>query len=69
MRLSALLVALPPELEPTCRILGTPDDDPAVRGISYDSRLVAPGDLFFALRGSAADGHDYLVPILWLVLF
>ena len=60
MRLSALLAALPPELEPTCRVLGTPDDDPAIRGIAYDSRLVAPDDLFFALRGSAADGHDYL---------
>jgi UDP-N-acetylmuramoyl-L-alanyl-D-glutamate--2,6-diaminopimelate ligase len=60
MRLRALLAALPPELEPKCRILGTQDDDPAIHGIAYDSRLVSPGDLFFALRGSAADGHDYL---------
>ena len=60
MRLSTLLAALPPELEPKCRVLGTPNDDPAIRGIAFDSRLVTPDDLFFALRGSAADGHDYL---------
>jgi UDP-N-acetylmuramoyl-L-alanyl-D-glutamate--2,6-diaminopimelate ligase len=60
MRLSTLLAALPSDLEPTRRILGTPDDDPAIRGIAYDSRLVTSDDLFFALRGSAADGHDYL---------
>jgi UDP-N-acetylmuramoyl-L-alanyl-D-glutamate--2,6-diaminopimelate ligase len=60
MRLSTLLAALPPELEPKCRVLGTPNDDPAIRGITFDSRLVTPDDLFFALRGSAADGHDYL---------
>ena len=60
MRLSTLLAALPPDLEPKCRLLGTPDDDPAIRGIAYDSRLVDPDDLFFALRGGAADGHDYL---------
>ncbi len=31
-----------------------------IRGISYDSRRVAPGDLFFALRGASSDGHDYI---------
>ncbi len=60
MRLSTLLAALPPDLEPTCRVLGSPDDDPAIHGIAYDSRLVTSDDLFFALRGSAADGHDHL---------
>ncbi len=29
-------------------------------GISDDSRHVAPGSLFIAIRGSARDGHDYL---------
>jgi UDP-N-acetylmuramoyl-L-alanyl-D-glutamate--2,6-diaminopimelate ligase len=35
--------------------MGTP-----VRAIRYDSRRVEPGDLFVALRGGAADGHDYV---------
>ena len=37
-----------------------PADDPVIRGLTYDSRAVAPGDLFVALRGSAADGHRYI---------
>jgi UDP-N-acetylmuramoyl-L-alanyl-D-glutamate--2,6-diaminopimelate ligase len=56
IRLSALLAALPPELAPLAR----PSVDPGIRGISIDSRAVAPGDLFVALRGANADGHDYL---------
>ncbi len=55
MRLSALLACLSPA--PAGSRSG---DDPIVRGLSYDSRAVAPGDLFVALRGSAADGHGYL---------
>mgnify|MGYP001364332175 CR=1 FL=1 len=46
-----------------------------VTGISVDSRLVQPGDLFIALAGdpgprfnpsvrSSADGHDYLADAL-----
>ena len=31
-----------------------------ITGISIDSRLVKPGHLFVALRGGAADGHDYI---------
>ncbi|MBW2313077.1 MAG: UDP-N-acetylmuramoyl-L-alanyl-D-glutamate--2,6-diaminopimelate ligase [Deltaproteobacteria bacterium] len=31
-----------------------------VRGLGYDSRAVAPGDLFVALPGRDHDGHDYL---------
>lgn len=31
-----------------------------VKGIQYDSRKVAPGDLFVALRGSVADGHRFI---------
>jgi UDP-N-acetylmuramoyl-L-alanyl-D-glutamate--2,6-diaminopimelate ligase len=57
MRFSELLSALPRELAPRERI-GT--GDPVVRGIRYDSREVAPGDCFVALRGGLADGHDYL---------
>jgi len=59
MRLSSLLQALPakPHVE-------TPGADPVIRGISYDSRAVAPGDLFFAIRGESSDGHDYLAQAL-----
>jgi UDP-N-acetylmuramoyl-L-alanyl-D-glutamate--2,6-diaminopimelate ligase len=55
MRLSSLLAALPPEL-----MVHATDEDPVIRGLSYDSRAVAAGDLFFALRGASVDGHDYL---------
>jgi UDP-N-acetylmuramoyl-L-alanyl-D-glutamate--2,6-diaminopimelate ligase len=59
MRLSELLAALPPVLTPT-RITGGDDADPVIRGIAIDSRAVAPGDLFVAIRGALADGHDYV---------
>ena len=59
MRLSSLLAALPtqPRIE-------KPDDDPVIRGVCYDSRAVAPGALFFAVRGELSDGHDYLAQAL-----
>ena len=56
MHLSQLLAALPAaslRVEPR-------DADPVIRGIAIDSRQVAPGDLFVALRGAHADGHDHL---------
>ncbi len=31
-----------------------------VSGISIDTRTLQAGDLFFALKGEASDGHDYL---------
>lgn len=31
-----------------------------ITGVSIDSRLVEPGDLFVALRGNRTDGHQYL---------
>ncbi len=31
-----------------------------VTGITLDSRAVKPGDLFVAMRGGSADGHDYI---------
>ena len=39
-----------------------PDSIPDVEigGIAIDSRAVKPGDLFVALRGGSADGHDYI---------
>jgi|GEM_PF-2894592 len=64
MRLAALLDALPAEL----RTHETKSDADAraleIRGISYDSRRVEAGDLFFALRGANADGHRYLAQAL-----
>lgn len=31
-----------------------------VTGVAFDSREVTPGDLFVALRGEHADGHDFI---------
>lgn len=31
-----------------------------VSGVAFDSREVGPGDLFIALKGETADGHDFL---------
>jgi UDP-N-acetylmuramoyl-L-alanyl-D-glutamate--2,6-diaminopimelate ligase len=66
MRLSSLLSSLPPELAASAWLRESPSEDPVIRGISYDSRSVAPGDLFVALRGSTSDGHDYLEQALAL---
>jgi UDP-N-acetylmuramoyl-L-alanyl-D-glutamate--2,6-diaminopimelate ligase len=60
MRLSSLLAALPKHLAPTAWVREDASIDPVIRGISYDSRRVAPGDLFVALSGSVSDGHDYV---------
>jgi UDP-N-acetylmuramoyl-tripeptide--D-alanyl-D-alanine ligase len=32
----------------------------AVAGASIDTRTLAPGDLFFAIKGEARDGHDFV---------
>jgi len=31
-----------------------------VTGVSIDTRSLQPGDLFFAIKGDASDGHDYV---------
>jgi len=61
MRLSSLLTALPEDLSKSAV-----DADPVIRGLCYDSRAVAAGDLFFALRGESFDGHGYLGQALGL---
>jgi UDP-N-acetylmuramoyl-tripeptide--D-alanyl-D-alanine ligase len=35
-------------------------DGVTVRGVSIDSRTALPGDLFFAIRGQAFDGHRFV---------
>ena len=40
------------------RVLGLPPQ--GVTGISIDTRTLQPGDLFFAIQGDSADGHDYV---------
>lgn len=37
-----------------------PSGDAVVTGISFDSRTVQPGHVFFALVGGATDGHDFI---------
>lgn len=54
MRFSALIQSIG---EPV-RITGNPDVE--ILGLYYDSRRIGPGGLFFALRGAAVDGHDFL---------
>ena len=36
------------------------DMDREITGVSYDSRTTAPGDLFVAIAGEAADGHRFI---------
>lgn len=33
---------------------------PDVHGVSIDTRTLQPGDLFFAIKGDARDGHDFV---------
>ena len=54
MRLSSLLAALP-SLQ-----TNTVDGDPDIAAITADSRQVAPGSLFVAVRGDTSDGHDFI---------
>ncbi len=44
------------------RLAGQPQD--AFDGVSIDSRTVAPGDVFVAIRGERLDGHDFVTAAL-----
>ncbi len=39
---------------------GVASADFVASGVTFDSREVGPGDLFFALKGETADGHKFL---------
>lgn len=43
---------------------GTPQNDAGVTGISIDTRTLAPGDLFIALKGDNSDGHAHIAMAL-----
>lgn len=48
-------------LQQVAQCLGTQvQEDACVRGWSIDSRTVAAGDLYFALRGDVHDGHTFI---------
>src|SRR3974377_1644676 len=36
----------------------------SIAGLSIDSRSVAPGEAFFAIRGDRRDGHDFVFDAL-----
>jgi len=63
VRFSSLLTALPAALAPRETRIA---DDPPIRNLCIDSRRVAPGDLFVALRGALTDGHDHVLQALEL---
>jgi UDP-N-acetylmuramoyl-tripeptide--D-alanyl-D-alanine ligase len=44
------------------RLLGSPPE--AIVGVSIDSRTVAPGEAFFAIKGDRFDGHDFVAQAL-----
>jgi UDP-N-acetylmuramoyl-L-alanyl-D-glutamate--2,6-diaminopimelate ligase len=59
-RLSSFLTS---DLERRASVIerrGAASDDPVVMGISYDSRAVKAGYIYFALNGLHTDGHAYI---------
>ena len=44
------------------RLSGAPGQE--IAGISIDSRTIAPGEAFFAIKGDRVDGHEYVAKAL-----
>ncbi len=54
------MIRMPLSAMAACTGSPVPGRDPAIEGITIDSRQVRPGMLFAALRGEHTDGHDYV---------
>ena len=56
------MMALWPQAELIAALGAAPSSplNTAVNGVSIDSRTLAMGDLFFAIKGDAHDGHDHV---------
>jgi UDP-N-acetylmuramoyl-L-alanyl-D-glutamate--2,6-diaminopimelate ligase len=48
------------ELRRADLLVSAPDTGPVPRGLSADSRAVAPGTMYVAVRGSQTDGHRFV---------
>ena len=48
------------ELLGDVRVLNDIELNPQIEGLEYDSRKVKEGDCFFAVVGTASDGHNYI---------
>ena len=59
MKLSELLDMADFPMPPSFAVMAKPDSDPELRLIAYRSDSIEAGDLFVAIKGNVADGHDY----------
>ncbi|MDR3350458.1 MAG: UDP-N-acetylmuramoyl-L-alanyl-D-glutamate--2,6-diaminopimelate ligase [Prevotellaceae bacterium] len=57
MKLSQLIATVTP-----AKVKGNVDGE--ITSLGFDSRRTAPGQLFFALKGEAADGHDFISDVV-----
>ena len=48
------------ELLASIRVNNNPAGNPHITSLEYDSRKVTPGACFFAVKGVASDGHNYI---------
>ena len=61
MKLSELLTALSrKEVHGRAVLSLSKGVDAEIEGLAQDSRQVKPGDLFVAVKGLDADGHDFI---------